>query len=52
MDKETLVADAYYGAGLIVGEWQLTYTSVVRSKEFKAQLRKSYYGSITVSKAF
>jgi lipid A 3-O-deacylase len=52
VDKETLVSDAYYGVGVILGRWQLTYTEAVRSREFEAQLRKSYYGSVTLSRAF
>jgi len=52
VDKENLVGDAYYGLGLIGGKWQLTYTEVVRTREFTTQLRKSYFGSITLSRIF
>lgn len=52
VDRELLVGDAYYGVGLVFGRWQLTYTEVVRSREFKAQLRPSHYGSVTLSRAF
>jgi lipid A 3-O-deacylase len=52
VDKESFVADAHYGVGVITGRWQLTYTEVVRSREFEAQLRKNNYGSVTLSCAF
>ena len=52
VDKEPFVADAYYGIGVIIGRWQLTYTEVTRSREFEAQPRKNDYGSVTLSCAF
>lgn len=52
VDKKNFVADAYYGVGVIVGTWQLTYTEAVRTREFDGQDRKSYFGSVTISKAF
>lgn len=52
VDREHFVGDAFYGVGIVKGKWQLTYTEVVRTKEFKAQARKSYFGSITLSRIF
>lgn len=52
VDKKHFVADAYYGIGVILGTWQLTYTEVVRTREFDGQDDKSYFGSVTLSKAF
>lgn len=52
VDKENFVSDAYYGIGVVLKKWQLTYTDVVRSKEFKGQRKKNYFGSITLSRAF
>lgn len=53
VDKEYFVADLSAGVGLIAGPWQLTYTQVWRTKEFKTQ-RDNYnnFGSITLSRAF
>lgn len=52
VDKKNFVGDAYYGIGVVLKKWQLTYTEVVRSKEFKGQREKNYFGSITLSRAF
>ncbi|MDF3056993.1 MAG: hypothetical protein K0R17_1208 [Rariglobus sp.] len=52
VDKKPFVGDAYYGVGLILGTWQLTYTEVVRTREFDGQDDMSYFGSVTLSKAF
>lgn len=52
VDKKNFVGDAYYGIGVIVGTWQLTYTEAVRTIEFRGQDEKSYFGSVTLSKAF
>jgi hypothetical protein len=51
--KESFVADLSAGLGVIAGRWQLTYTQVWRSREFKAQ-RESYnnFGSVTLSRAY
>jgi lipid A 3-O-deacylase len=51
VDKERLVGDGYYGVGVVLKKWQLTYTRVSRSREFKDQRHKSYFGSITISRA-
>ena len=53
VDKEPFVADLSAGAGLIVGRWQVTYTQVWRTKEFKAQHGDyNNFGSVTLSRAF
>ncbi|HEY9247507.1 MAG TPA: lipid A deacylase LpxR family protein [Rariglobus sp.] len=52
VDKKNFVGDAYYGVGVIIGTWQLTYTEAVRTIEFKGQDDMSYFGSVTLSKAF
>lgn len=52
VDKKPFVGDAYYGIGVILGTWQLTYTEVVRTIEFEGQDDMSYFGSVTLSKSF
>ncbi len=52
VDKKNFVGDAYYGIGVILGTWQLTYTEAVRTIEFRGQDEKSFFGSVTLSKAF
>ncbi len=52
VEKKDFVGDAYYGAGAILGTWQLTYTQAVRTIEFEGQDAKSYFGSITLSTTF
>lgn len=52
VDKKPFVGDAFYGVGVILGKWQLTYTQAVRSLEFDGQKGKNYYGSIMLSRAF
>jgi len=52
VDKKTFVGDVYYGIGMILGTWQLTYTQAVRTEEFDGQDGKSYFGSVTLSKTF
>lgn len=53
VDKEPFVADLSAGVGLIAGRWQLTYTQVWRTREFKTQ-RGDYnnFGSVSLSRAF
>lgn len=51
--KEPLVADLSAGVGFIAGRWQITYTQVWRTREFKTQ--RDYYnqfGSLTLSRAY
>jgi len=53
VDKEYFVADLSFGAGLIAGRWQLTYTQVRRTREFKTQTGgPSEFGSVSLSCAF
>ena len=52
VDKKPFVGDAYYGVGVIMGTWQLTFTKAVRTIEFEGQDNKSYFGSVMLSKAF
>ncbi len=53
VNKEPLVADLSWGAGLIAGRWQLTFTQVQRTKEFKTERESSdKFGSVTLSRAF
>lgn len=49
VDKKTWVGDAYYGAGVVLGNWQITYTQVTRTREFEAQEEASKFGSVTIS---
>lgn len=53
VDKEALVADLSYGAGIIAGPWQLTFTQVTRTREFSRQRERfNRFGSATLSVAF
>jgi len=53
VDKENFVADLSYGVGVIAGRWQLTFTEVVRTREFKTQVEShNDFGSVTLSMAF
>lgn len=53
VDKEPFVADVSYGVGIVAGRWQVTYTRVIRTREFEAQTESSYdFGSVTISRAF
>lgn len=50
--KERLVGDSYMGVGVVWAKWHITYTYVVRSKEFKAQREVNQFGSVAISRAF
>lgn len=51
--KKPFVADLGAGVGLIAGPWQLTYTQVWRTREFKTQRgRFNNFGSVTLSRAY
>ena len=53
VDKESFVADLSAGAGFITGRWQLTYTQVWRTREFKSERgRYNNFGSLTLSRAY
>lgn len=49
VDRRVLVGDAFYGLGLVLGRWQLTYTEAVRSREFEGQRDMNYFGSVAIS---
>ena len=52
VEKELLVGDSYWGAGIVLAEWQFTFTYVVRSKKFEGQREVNQFGSLTISRAF
>ncbi len=53
VDKEPFVADFTTGIGLIRGSFQLTFTRVLRTREFETQLgSNSDFGSVTGSWTF
>lgn len=52
VDREPLVGDVFFGVGVIAGQWQLTYTAVIRSREFTAQRERNRFGSLTLSRVF
>lgn len=52
VEKESFNGDAFYGLGFNVGRWQFTYTEAVRSREFKGQRDKNYFGSVALSRTF
>ncbi|HWA26831.1 MAG TPA: lipid A deacylase LpxR family protein [Lacunisphaera sp.] len=53
VDKRPFVADLSYGAGIVAGAWQVTFTQDFRTREFETQQFKyNEFGSLTVSHAF
>jgi lipid A 3-O-deacylase len=52
VDREPFVGDLFYGVGLVAGKWQLAYTEVLRSREFKGQRERNRFGSVTLSRTF
>jgi hypothetical protein len=47
------VADLSAGLGLIAGRWQITFTQVRRTREFKTQQQShDDFGSVSLSRAF
>lgn len=53
VDKENFVGDTSYGFGLSKGDWQLTFTRVLRSKEFDRQPQDiNDFGSVAISRVF
>jgi hypothetical protein len=53
VDKKPFVADLSTGAGLIAGRWQLTYTQVWCTQEFKTERgRYNNFGALTLSRAY
>ncbi len=52
VDKKHFVADVGGGIGLIIHRFKLTYTHVLRTKEFKGQEDDQIFGSISLSFSF
>jgi len=53
VNKQPLVADLSSGVGVIAGPWQLTYTQVWRTPEFKTQHGDyNYFGSVSLSRTY
>lgn len=52
VDKEHFVGDLSAGASIFYGDYRLSYTLNLRSKEFKDQREESIFGSITLTKRF
>ncbi|MFT3867177.1 MAG: lipid A deacylase LpxR family protein [Nibricoccus sp.] len=53
VEKKRFVADLSAGVGLVPGRWQVTYTQVWRTREFKSQRDKyDSFGSVTLSCAY
>lgn len=51
--RERFVADLSYGVGFIAGRWQLTFTQVVRTREFESQpFDHNDFGSVALSRTF
>jgi len=49
VDKKYFVADVGVGVGLIIHSFKLSYTHVLRTKEFKGQKDDQVFGSITLA---
>jgi lipid A 3-O-deacylase len=49
VDKKTWVADLRGGLAAGTRHWQLTYTQVVRTREFQGQEKNSVFGSLSLS---
>ena len=47
--KEAFVGDAVGGIALGTRRWQFTYAQALRTKEFKAQIKASVFGSISAT---
>jgi hypothetical protein len=52
VDKKILVGDVQLGAALVFNGIRLTYTNVIRSKEFKTQAKYDSYGAVNISVRF
>ena len=49
LDKKPLVGDALAGLTFGTRHWQLSYAQALRTKEFKAQIKSSVFGSISTT---
>ena len=52
VDKEYFVGDLSTGVSLFYGDYRLSYTFNLRSKEFRGQDEESIFGSLTLTKRF
>ena len=52
VDKRYLVADLQSGLALQYGDWRMTYTYVIRTKEFEQQDKIDKWGAISLSYRF
>ena len=52
MDREPFVADLLAGVTVGYGALQLSLAKVLRTREFRGQVRDHRFGSITLSYAF
>ncbi|WP_246480313.1 lipid A deacylase LpxR family protein [Motiliproteus sediminis] len=49
VDKEPLVADLAYGVALVLGDLEISYARILRTKEFTTQPSSHDYGSLSLS---
>jgi hypothetical protein len=49
LDKEYFVAEVSAGVSLVIDRWKLSYSQVVRTREFRGQPHHHEYGSISIS---
>lgn len=52
VDKENFVMDVQGGVELLLGSARVTFTQILRTREFSGQKRRSQFGSISVSLIF
>ncbi len=52
VDKKNFVGDLQFGAALTIGPTRITYTHVMRSREFTAQHRAHQFGALSLSWRF
>ncbi len=52
VEREWFVGDASAGLALMLGEWRLTGTYTIRSREFEEQREPSQYGSLSIARRF
>ena len=52
VDKENLVGDVQFGAAIVFRAFQLSFTHVLRSREYKTQKRQEQFGAVDLSFRF
>lgn len=52
VDKRPLVADVAVGGSMIMGRLKLTFTKVIRSREFEGQDDDHHFGSVSMSYSY